>query len=85
METTHLGGGDFDNIMVDHFAGEFKKKYNKDISGNPRALGRLRTACERAKRTLSYTAETTIEIVSFYGGIQFCSTICGARFETLNM
>ncbi|RID57024.1 LOW QUALITY PROTEIN: hypothetical protein BRARA_F00431 [Brassica rapa] len=61
---THLGGEDFDNRMVNHFVQEFKRKSKKDISGNPRALRRLRTACERAKRTLSSTAQTTIEIDS---------------------
>ncbi|KAL0347296.1 UNVERIFIED_CONTAM: Heat shock cognate protein 1 [Sesamum calycinum] len=74
---THLGGEDFDNRMVNHFVQEFKRKHKKDISGNPRALRRLRTACERAKRTLSSTAQTTIEIDSLYEGI-------GARFEELN-
>ncbi|KAL3579171.1 hypothetical protein D5086_020675 [Populus alba] len=63
---THLGGEDFDNRMVNHFVQEFKRKNKKDISGNPRALRRLRTACERAKRTLSSTAQTTIEIDSLY-------------------
>lgn len=61
---THLGGGDFNNRVVNHFVTEFKKKHNKDISGNPRALERLRAACERAKRNLSSTTETTIEIDS---------------------
>ncbi|KAF2318742.1 hypothetical protein GH714_010427 [Hevea brasiliensis] len=61
---THLGGEDFDNRTVNHFVQEFKRKHKKDISGNPRALRRLRTACERAKRTLSSTAQTTIEIDS---------------------
>ncbi|KAF3965591.1 hypothetical protein CMV_010229 [Castanea mollissima] len=61
---THLGGEDFDNRMVNHFVQEFKRKNKKDISGSPRALRRLRTACERAKRTLSSTAQTTIEIDS---------------------
>merc|ERR1711904_691381 len=50
---THLGGEDFDNRLVNHFTQEFKRKYKKDISGNPRAMRRLRTACERAKRQLS--------------------------------
>jgi len=54
---THLGGEDFDNRMVDHFVAEFKRKHKKDISGNKRALRRLRTACERAKRTLSASAQ----------------------------
>ncbi|THG02438.1 hypothetical protein TEA_014912 [Camellia sinensis var. sinensis] len=82
---THLGGEDFDNRMVNHFVQEFKRKHKKDISGNPRALRRLRTACERAKRTLSSTAQTTIEIDSLYEGIDFYTTITRARFEELNM
>jgi L1 cell adhesion molecule like protein len=71
--------------MVNHFVQEFKRKYKKDITGNPRALRRLRTAAERAKRTLSSTAQTTIEIDSLYEGIDFYSTITRARFEELNM
>ncbi|CAL9771313.1 unnamed protein product [Musa acuminata subsp. burmannicoides] len=82
---THLGGEDFDNRMVNHFVQEFKRKHRKDISGNPRALRRLRTACERAKRTLSSTAQTTIEIDSLYEGIDFYSSVTRARFEELNM
>lgn len=82
---THLGGEDFDNRLVNHFAAEFKRKHKKDISGNPRALRRLRTACERAKRTLSSTTQTTIEIDSLYEGIDFYATITRARFEELNM
>ncbi|KAK8928761.1 putative mediator of RNA polymerase II transcription subunit 37c [Platanthera zijinensis] len=82
---THLGGEDFDNRMVNHFVQEFKRKHKKDIGGNPRALRRLRTACERAKRTLSSTAQTTIEIDSLYEGIDFYTTITRARFEELNM
>ncbi|GFP90152.1 heat shock cognate 70 kDa protein 2 [Phtheirospermum japonicum] len=82
---THLGGEDFDNRMVNHFVQEFKRKHKKDIIGNPRALRRLRTSCERAKRTLSSTAQTTIEIDSLYEGVDFYSTITRARFEELNM
>ncbi|XP_075484405.1 heat shock cognate 70 kDa protein 2-like [Primulina tabacum] len=82
---THLGGEDFDNRMVNHFVQEFKRKNKKDISGNPRALRRLRTACERAKRTLSSTAQTTIEIDSLFEGIDFYTTVTRARFEELNM
>ncbi|KAB1997030.1 hypothetical protein CXB51_036134 [Gossypium anomalum] len=82
---THLGGEDFDNRLVNHFVQEFKRKHKKDISTNARALRRLRTACERAKRTLSSTAQTTIEIDSLYEGIDFYSTITRARFEELNM
>ncbi|KAM0960261.1 hypothetical protein ACFX2I_025242 [Malus domestica] len=82
---THLGGEDFDNRLVNHFVQEFKRKHKKDISSNARALRRLRTACERAKRTLSSTAQTTIEIDSLYEGIDFYSTITRARFEEMNM
>ncbi|PPR85660.1 hypothetical protein GOBAR_AA35030 [Gossypium barbadense] len=82
---THLGGEDFDNRLVNHFVQEFKRKHKKDISSNARALRRLRTACESAKRTLSSTAQTTIEIDSLFEGIDFYSTITRARFEELNM
>ncbi|KAF7147609.1 hypothetical protein RHSIM_Rhsim03G0170400 [Rhododendron simsii] len=82
---THLGGEDFDDRMVNHFVQEFKKKHKKDISGNPRALRRLRTSCERAKRTLSSTAQTTIEIDALYEGIDFFSRVTRARFEELNI
>jgi len=82
---THLGGEDFDNRLVNHFVTEFKRKNKKDITGNARALRRLRTACERAKRTLSSTAQTTIEIDSLYEGIDFFTSITRARFEELNM
>ncbi|XP_057454058.1 heat shock 70 kDa protein 4-like [Lotus japonicus] len=82
---THLGGEDFDNRLVSHFVAEFKRKHKKDISTNARALRRLRTACERAKRTLSSTTQTTIEIDSLFEGIDFYSTITRARFEELNM
>eukprot|EP00899_Mesostigma_viride_P028555 jgi/Mesvir1/8885/Mv02773-RA.1 len=81
---THLGGEDFDNRMVSHFVQEFKRKYKKDISGNARALRRLRTSCERAKRTLSSAAQTTVELDSLFEGIDFYSTITRARFEELN-
>ncbi|CAI9113268.1 OLC1v1013841C1 [Oldenlandia corymbosa var. corymbosa] len=82
---THLGGEDFDNKLVNYFVQEFKRKNKKDISGNPRTLRRLRTSCERAKRTLSSTAQTTIEIDSLFEGIDFYSTMTRARFEELNM
>jgi heat shock protein 1/8 len=80
---THLGGEDFDNRLVDHFVKEFTRKYGKDISGNKRALRRLRTACERAKRTLSNSTESGIEIDSLFEGIDFYSKITRARFEEL--
>jgi len=80
---THLGGEDFDNRLVDHFVNEFKRKHKKDISGNKRALRRLRTACERAKRTLSASAQANIEIDSLFEGIDFYTSITRARFEEL--
>ncbi|XP_066444425.1 heat shock 70 kDa protein [Eleutherodactylus coqui] len=80
---THLGGEDFDNRMVNHFMEEFKRKHKKDISQNKRALRRLRTACERAKRTLSSSSQASIEIDSLYEGIDFYTSITRARFEEL--
>ena len=80
---THLGGEDFDNRMVEHFVKEFKRKNGKDISGNKRALRRLRTACERAKRTLSASAQANIEIDSLFEGMDFYTSITRARFEEL--
>ena len=81
---THLGGEDFDARLLRHLSDEFRRKNKKDISGNPRALRRLRTACERAKRTLSSTAQTMVEIDSLFEGIDFYTTITRARFEELN-
>ena len=80
---SHLGGEDFDNYLVNHFKQEFKRKYKKDISDNPRAIRRLRTACERAKRTLSSSTQTTLEIDSLYDGVDFMTSITRARFEEL--
>mmetsp|Transcript_23302 Transcript_23302/g.45368 ORF Transcript_23302/g.45368 Transcript_23302/m.45368 type:complete len:645 (+) Transcript_23302:55-1989(+) len=82
---THLGGEDFDNRMVNHFVQEFKRKNKKDITSNARAMRRLRTACERAKRTLSSSTQTSIEIDSLFEGIDFFSSITRARFEELCM
>ncbi|XP_062154328.1 heat shock cognate 70 kDa protein-like [Alnus glutinosa] len=82
---THLGGEDFDNKMVKHFVEIFKRHKKEDISGNARALRRLRTACERAKRILSSAIETTIEVDSLYNGIDFSSSITRAKFAELNM
>ncbi|MEQ2171685.1 70-kilodalton heat shock protein, partial [Goodea atripinnis] len=81
---THLGGEDFDNRMVSHFVEEFKRKQKKDISQNKRAVRRLRTACERAKRTLSSSTQASIEIDSLFEGIDFYTSITRARFEELN-
>merc|ERR1712178_507524 len=83
---THLGGEDFDNRLVDFCLQDFKRKNRgKDFSTNNRALRRLRTQCERAKRTLSSSTQATIEIDSLYEGIDFSCTISRARFEELNM
>ncbi|WFD31811.1 Homospermidine synthase 1 [Malassezia sp. CBS 17886] len=80
---THLGGEDFDNRLVNFFVQEFKRKYKKDLTTNARALRRVRTAAERAKRTLSSAAQTTIEIDSLYEGIDFYTSITRARFDEL--
>ncbi|GJX30999.1 putative heat shock protein 70 family protein [Tanacetum coccineum] len=82
---THLGGQDFDNRMVSHCVEEFKKKYNKDLTGNQRALGRLRCACEKAKRMLSCTTRTSVDLDCLYDGIDFCMKFTRAKFEELNM
>jgi L1 cell adhesion molecule like protein len=80
---THLGGEDFDNRLVDHFSQEFQRKYKKDLKTNLRGLRRLRTAAERAKRTLSSSTQAYIEIDSLMDGIDFNSSITRARFEDL--
>jgi L1 cell adhesion molecule like protein len=81
---THLGGEDFDTNMVKHFVTEFKRKNKMDPSENKRSMRRLRTACEKAKRTLSSSAQASIEIDSFYEGVDFFTSISRARFEELN-
>ena len=80
---THLGGEDFDNRLIEHFAKEFKRKHNVDILLNKRAVQRLRSACERAKRTLSSATKADVEIDSLCDGIDFNSSITRARFEDL--
>ncbi|XP_058762933.1 heat shock cognate 70 kDa protein 2-like [Vicia villosa] len=82
---THLGGEDIDNRMVNYFVDEFKRKNKLDITGNSRALRRLRTACEKAKRVLSFSVVTTIEVDSLFQGIDFFSSITRAKFEEINM
>lgn len=84
---THLGGEDFDTVMVDFFVNEFVRK-NKHVTkdnvmDNKRAMRRLRTACERAKRVLSSSASASVEIDSFYDGADFYSSISRARFEEI--
>jgi L1 cell adhesion molecule like protein len=77
-------GEDFDSALVDYCVQEFMKK-NKgvDIKSNARALRRLRTACERAKRTLSSSTQAMVEIDSLHDGIDFSLTITRAKFEAL--
>jgi len=80
---THLGGEDFDSRLVQHFMSEFKRKHKKDLSSSKRSLRRLRTACERAKRTLSSQANASVELESIFEGVDFYSSITKARFEDL--
>jgi heat shock protein 1/8 len=80
---THLGGEDFDTRMVTHFIEEFRRKEKIDIRGNARAVRRLRTACEKAKRTLSSSASASIEIDALFDGKDFYTSITRARFEEL--
>ena len=80
---THLGGEDFDNILVKHFVDEFKRKNKKDISDNKKSMRRLKTACERAKRTLSSSSSASIELESLYDGIDYFTNITRAKFESL--
>tara|TARA_Y100000817_G_C16862108_1_gene546251 strand:- start:1169 stop:3079 length:1911 start_codon:yes stop_codon:yes gene_type:complete len=82
---THLGGEDFDNILLKYFTDEFKRKYRNDLTNNKRASRRLRTACEKAKRTLSSSSTASIEIDSLFDGIDFFSSISRAKFESLCM
>jgi L1 cell adhesion molecule like protein len=81
---THLGGEDFDSRMVDYFADRFQKKFKVDLRESPRALRTLRTACERAKRTLSSAANASIMCESLYQGHDFMDNISRAMFENLN-
>jgi heat shock 70kDa protein 1/2/6/8 len=80
---THLGGEDIDNIIVDHCVREFQTKYKKNLRENQRSLRRLRTACERAKRTLSSSASANIEIDALFDGIDYNTTISRAKYESL--
>ena len=82
---THLGGEDFDNLLLNHFATEFKRKYKLDLLDSKKSVRRLKTACERAKRTLSSGNTASIELDSLYEGIDFFSNITRARFESLCM
>jgi len=78
-----LGGGDFDTKLVEYFIEEIKRKHKKDITDNKRAVRRLRTACENAKKTLSSSSSAGIEVDSLVDGIDFVTTITRAKFENL--
>ena len=80
---THLGGEDFDSRLVNHFISEFKRKNKKDITSSKRALRRLRTACEKSKRTLSASTNASIEIDSLFEGEDLYTSITRAKFESL--
>ena len=80
---THLGGEDFDTRLVEHLMEEFKRKHKKDMSSSKRSMRRLRTECEKAKRSLSSASTASIEIDSLYEGIDFNTTLTRAKFENL--
>jgi L1 cell adhesion molecule like protein len=80
---THLGGEDLDRRLMEHLMSEFKRKHKHDISGNKRAVRRLQTACESAKKTLSTSTVAAIEIDALYEGIDFMTSVTRARFEDL--
>ena len=80
---THLGGEDFDNRLSHFLLEEFKRKFKKDSSSNPRSVRRLRTAAERAKIALSSATQTSVEVDSLFEGIDFYTTVTRARFEEL--
>lgn len=80
---THLGGSDFDTVLVEYCVGEFKRKTKIDLTSNPRSMRRLRTAVEKAKHTLSSATQASVEIDSIYEGQDFQTTITRAKFESL--
>ena len=80
---TRLGGEDIDNILVEHFAAEFNKKYKTDMTKNAKSMRRLRTACESAKRTLSTATVANLEVDSLYEGNDFSASLTRAKYESL--
>ena len=80
---THLGGEDFNNRMIDWIVKDFRKKHSKDLTKNKRSITRLRTVCERAKRSLSVNKQANIEVDSLIEGIDYCTSITKAKFEDL--
>ncbi|KAK8805415.1 hypothetical protein WA158_002071 [Blastocystis sp. Blastoise] len=82
---THLGGEDFDQIVMHYFMKIIKKKYEKDISNDKRAVQKLRKEVERVKRVLSTQHQARLEIEGLVDGIDFSDTLTRARFEKLNL
>jgi endoplasmic reticulum chaperone BiP len=82
---THLGGEDFDQRVMQYFIKMLKKRDNVDISGDKRALQKLRREVERVKRTLSSQHQARLEIEGLMDGIDFSETLTRARFEELNV
>ncbi|CAH0546572.1 unnamed protein product [Brassicogethes aeneus] len=81
---THLGGADIDNRMMQYFAEDFRKKHKVELLANKKALRKLQTACERAKRTLSTSEDVSIEIDAIFGGLDFQASISRSKFEEIN-
>uniref|UniRef100_A0ACD5WRL3 Uncharacterized protein n=1 Tax=Avena sativa TaxID=4498 RepID=A0ACD5WRL3_AVESA len=81
---THLGGEDFDQRVMNHFIRLVKRKHGVDVSGDARALGKLRRECERAKRALSNQHQVRVEIESLVNGVDLSESLTRARFEELN-
>merc|ERR1712178_390130 len=80
---THLGGEDFDQRIMAHLVKVFKRKHKKDMSGDKRAIQKLKQEAERAKRTLSSAQQTRIEVESLFDGVDFSETLTRAKFEEL--
>ncbi|KAI9769116.1 MAG: ATPase with role in protein import into the ER [Geoglossum simile] len=82
---THLGGEDFDQRVINHFAKQYNKKHDVDITKDYKTMGKLKREVEKAKRTLSSQMSTRIEIEAFHNGKDFSETLTRAKFEELNM
>ena len=80
---THLGGEDFDDKLVEHFASEFERKKKVNVRGNKRAMKRLKTACERIKRQLSAATEAHVEVDGLHQGKDLFEKLTRAKFESL--
>lgn len=80
---SHLGGNDYDNILIDHMISIFEKKHKLDIRNNPKALKKLKSGCETAKRSLSTSAQAPVEIDTLYEGIDFYANLTRAKFDEL--